>query len=128
MKIIITLSQTFYTIGDNKTLIYLQDKIRNNSIFGEISLWESILDFQIEDSVIIMFPVNSKKTNKKEMNRLKNENAFHIMTSFLQIMEKFKGNKDEVKKVLDWASLKYSILDGDKKLLNYYIENPLIKK
>ena len=104
VRLIIILAQTFY-VGEEPNKKYLQEEIKGNKIFRDMTIWKKIIDYNIEENV-----KNSVRLDKsKPFEELKNEDAYITLIHYLVKMQRFNVTKDEAKGILDWATVKYKL-------------------
>ena len=101
---IFILAQTYY-IGEKPNKKYLQEEIKDNKIFRDMTIWKKIIDYNIEENVKKSVRIDKSKPFEE----LKNEDAYITLIAYLGKIQEFNVTKDEAKGILDWATVKYKL-------------------
>ena len=122
LKNIVSFSQTFYKIKEEKTIpkYFILYSICNNPIFNKAETWHKI----INNSLGILIQ-NKDLTEKNEKEKKLNENAFNIIVESLSIMHLFMVNDEIYNEVKNYYISVYKI-DGEnlkKEVKRFYEEN-----
>ena len=122
LKNIVSFSQTFYKIKEEKTIpkYFILYSICNNPIFNKAETWHKI----INNSLGILIQ-NKDLTEKNEKEKKLNENAFNIIVESLSIMHLFMVNDEVYNEVKNYYISVYKI-DGEnlkKEVKRFYEEN-----
>ena len=98
MRLILILSQTFYTNINNERK-YLSDELRKEKIFNISVLWKELIYSNIEDEFNRFFE-NLKKVNpnkdKNKINQYKEEIYFAQIIPFIGAMKSFAVKTEEI--------------------------------
>ena len=119
-KLLIILSQTFYCVKEEQKY-YLQKELKNEKIFKSTEYWKKILEISIEielNSFLENCKINNKNLeNEESMKEKKNSIAFAQMLPYINNMNEFGVDLDEIKDIISPFIEKYEVSEENKKIM-----------
>ena len=119
-KLVIILSQTFYCVKEEQKY-YLQKELKNEKIFKNTEYWKKILEISIEielNSFLENCKINNKNLeNEESMKEKKNSIAFAQMLPYINNMNEFGVDLDEIKDIISPFIEKYEVSEENKKIM-----------
>ena len=124
-KIVIILSQTFYcTKGEKK--IYLQKELQKENIFKDMDFWKKIIKISIEIELKNYIEYCHKRKGESEsdiaMKEKKTSIVFAQILPYINSMNEFGVNIDEIKSIITPFIKEYEISEDDQKVMLDLIE------
>ena len=141
VKNTILLSQTFYYENENKEKIYIEESIKNHHYIKKIDFWKNLIEYMISEEInrqyepkynnFKEFPMNINSKNtflnsfnfeiNKHFNEKKEEEKQNIIAkicftqliSYVNVMQQFGINKNQINELITLFSNKYSIVEND---------------
>ena len=131
-KLILILSQTFYTKKDDEDKdIYIQNFLKNHEMMSKVEIWEKYLNDSIEQELN-----RTEKIEKKENSNLAKNNEQNIkyktknilnsqLLPFCDNMCDFGMSKENIYKIIDPIMDKYQVKDDLKDTIDDLIKSKL---
>ena len=123
-RLVIILSQTFYTVKNNKKL-YLCEEIKKENIFHMPKFWQELIrDMVIKESKSVL--ENHKKNSpdddsEDKIIKIKNNVYFSQIIPFVENMKDFGIELEEIKKSISIIKEEFNIPDETSKRIEDYI-------
>ena len=119
-KIVIILSQTFYCIKEEQK-VYLQKELKKEKLFKNAEFWKKILEISIENELKNYIYYCHKKNGESEsdetMKEKKTSIAFAQMIPYINSMNEFGVNIDEIKSIVGPFIKEYEISEENQKVM-----------
>lgn len=123
-RLVIILSQTFYTVKNNKKL-YLCEEIKKENIFHMPKFWQELIrDMVIKESKSVL--ENHKKNSpdddsEDKIIKIKNNVYFSQIIPFVENMKDFGIELEDIKKTISIIKEEFNIPDETSKRIEDYI-------
>ena len=127
-KNIIILSQTFYSLNDNKEKIYLQKNIENHPVFKNLDFWKNFIQFTISNTINQSIENDIKnniilKENEKESKKKYNNLIFSQLVTLVDNMFEFGLDISNIKILIKQKINYYKIDENSENIIWSILEN-----
>ena len=116
VKNTILLSQTFYYENENKEKIYIEESIKNHHYIKKIDFWKNLIEYMISEEINRQYEPNDNNFKEKKEEEKQNIIAkicFTQLISYVNVMQQFGINKNQINELITLFSNKYSIVEND---------------
>ena len=120
-KLIVILSQTFYTLKDGNK-VYLSEKIKNDLIFHRPKFWKDLIKNLLENELKNVLGTKNKPEEEKII-KLKNDIYLAHILPFIGSMNGFNIEKKEMKNILGDLIKEYNMEDNVSNVIFNTIDN-----
>ena len=120
-NLVIILSQTFYTIIDNKKT-YIQNQLKKEDIFHKEEFWNQMMIYSVENERANRALITNDVLLQQRVNDNYDKIIFAQIIPYVEAMNGFGCSKDEIKKLILPIIDKYKIPEANKQILLEIIE------